>query len=92
VSNSEDTKKVRRMLSSLGAPPPPDAVVGNLAISPSEQPRPRSNRTEQLNLRVPPPLKKRVRLLATRDDISLSELIIRAIALYEEKHGPAPDV
>ena len=91
MSDSEAAKKVRRMFRSLGAPPPPEAVVGNLAL-PTPAPRERSDRTEQLNLRVPPTLKKRVRLLATRDDVSLSEVVIRAIALYEEKHGAAPEV
>jgi hypothetical protein len=91
VSDSEAAKKVRRMFRSLGAPPPPEAVAGNLAL-PAPVPKKRSDRTEQLNLRVPPTLKKRVRLLATRDDVSLSEVVIRAIALYEEKYGAAPEV
>ena len=35
---------------------------------------------------------RRVRVLATRDDISLSEVIIRAVALYEREHGAAPEL
>ena len=85
-------KQLRRMFQNdLGAPPPPEAAVGNLALR-SPNSREKSDRTEQLNLRVPLTLKKRVRLLATRDDISLSEVIIRAVELYEEKHGAAPEL
>ncbi len=76
----------------LGQPPPPEAAVGNLKLKPAKPLRDRSDRTEQLNLRVPPDLKRRVRVLATRDDISLSEVVVRAVALYEEKHGPAPEL
>lgn len=91
MNNSEAAKKVRQMFRNLGAPPPPDAAVGNLErLAPAS--RERSDRTEQLNLRVAPALKRRVRLLASRDDISLSEVVVRAIALYEEKYGAAPEV
>ncbi|MFN0218241.1 MAG: hypothetical protein ACKVP4_05425 [Hyphomicrobium sp.] len=92
MSNSEAAKKVQRMFRNLGAPPRPDGVAGNLALRAQTGAKEKSDRTEQLNLRVPLSLKKRVRLLATRDDISLSEVIIRAVALYEEKHGAAPEL
>ena len=86
-------KQLRRMFhNELGTPPPPEAAVGNLALRAPMSATEKSDRTEQLNLRVPLSLKKRVRLLATRDDISLSEVIIRAVALYEEKHGAAPEL
>jgi len=79
-------KKVQRMFRNLGAPPPPSAAAGNLAL-PAPEARERSDRTEQMNLRVPLGLKKKVRRLATRDEISLGEVVIQAIALYEEKYG-----
>lgn len=91
MSKGEAARKVQRMFRNLGPPPPPEGAGGNLAL-PARLLAERSDRTEQLNLRVPPSTKKRVRLLATRDDISLSELIIRAVALYEEKHGAAPEL
>ena len=80
MSESESAKKVKRMFRDLGAPPPPEAATGNLSL-PAPVPREKSDRTEQLNLRVPPSLKKRVRVLAARDGLSLSEVIIRAVDL-----------
>ena len=91
MSDNDAKKKVKRMFASLGTPPLPQATVGSLLLR-SPQAREKSDRTEQLNLRVPPNLKKRIRLLATRDDISLSEVIIRAVELYEEKYGAAPEI
>jgi hypothetical protein len=44
----------------------------------------------QLNLRVPEEIKDRVRILAARDRIEMSQVVIEAIALYEAKYGPAP--
>ena len=92
-----DSKSARKQLqrmfhNELGTPPAPEAAVGNLALRAPASVREKSDRTEQLNLRVPFTLKKRVRLLATRDEISLSEVIIRAVALYEEKYGAAPEL
>ncbi len=89
---SEDSReRLKQMFEDLGTPPPPTATLGNLTM-PASQRREKSDRTEQLNLRVPPDLKRRVRVLATRDDISLSEVIIRAVALYEREHGAAPEL
>jgi hypothetical protein len=91
MSESDAAKKVRRMFRDLGSPPKPNAVVGNLTLPSPSVPREKSDRTEQLNLRVPAGFKKRVRYLATRGDISLAEVVIRAVALYEEKHGAASE-
>lgn len=91
MTKSEAAKKVQRMFRTLGPPPRPDGAGGNLAL-PALSRNEKSDRTEQLNLRVPLKFKKRVRVLATRDDISLSELIIRAVTLYEEKHGATPEL
>ena len=44
----------------------------------------------QLNLRVPEEVKDRVRILAARDRIEMSEIVIEGIALYEAKYGAAP--
>lgn len=86
-------KKVQSMFASIGTPPLPSEVVGNLVIERQGPGRPRkSEPTAQLNLRVPVTVKRKVRVLATRDNISLSEVIVRAVALYEERHGSAPDL
>ena len=84
-----DAKKT--VQSTFGAPPPPAAARANLSL-PTPFAREKTDRTEQLNLRVPPSIKKRVRMLAARDDVSLSDLIIEAIALYEDKHGAPSDL
>lgn len=88
MKKDDAAKKVKSMFSRLGEPPSPSATVGNLSL-PAPEARERSDRTEQLNLRVPAGFKRRVRHLAARGDISLAEVVIRAVALYEEKHGPA---
>lgn len=91
MKDSEAARKLRRMFRDLGAPPAADAVLNNLA-RPAPNERMKSDRTEQLNLRVPAKIKKQVRVLATRDEISLAEVVIRALALYEEKYGVAREV
>lgn len=92
MTESEAAKKVKRMFGGLGNPPPPEAAGSNLALPADAALKEKSDRTEQLNSRVPPNFKKRVRLLATRDDISQSEVIIRGVELYEEKYGAAPEL
>ena len=91
MSDNDAKKKVKRMFASLGTPPLPQATVGSLLLR-APQAREKSDRTEQLNLRVPVSVKKRVRLLAARDNLSLSDLVLRALELYEEHHGRAPEV
>lgn len=90
---SEARKKVQAVFASIGTPPTRADVVGNLELrraGPGRPPNPEP--TAQLNLRVPVAVKRRVRVLATRDNISLSEVIVRAVALYEERHGFAPEL
>ena len=41
----------------------------------------------QLNFRVPHDLRRRVRMLAARDNRSLADFLRLAIGLYEDKHG-----
>lgn len=93
MSASSSMRKVKKMFKGFGRPPGADEVLGTLDIEEARPVgRPRGEPTVQLNLRVPPTLKRRVRVLATRDCISLSEVIVRAVALYEEKHGAAPEL
>ena len=89
MSATNAVKKLQEKFSKLGSPPAPADVVGNL-----DRAEPAAKTTEptvQLNVRVAPKLKTRIRLLAARDNISLSEVIVRAVALYEEKNGSAPE-
>jgi Ribbon-helix-helix protein, copG family len=92
MSASETAKKLQQKFARLGKPPAPSAMVGNLErAEPITPPKP-NEPSVQLNLRVPDSVKHRVRVLAVRDRLSQSELIMRAIALYEDKHGSAPEI
>jgi hypothetical protein len=77
----------------LGSPPTSKDAKGNLT-TPAGPARPgrkrKAERMAQLNLRVPEEVKDRVRILAARDRREMSEIVIEAIALYEERFGPAP--
>lgn len=90
---SEAAKKVKQMFAGLGKPPRPDESLGNLELPVPvvSEPKP-SEPMVQINVRLPASVKKRVRLMAARDGIGISEVVLRAIDLYEEKHGRAPDV
>ncbi len=84
------SKKVRAMFSGLGTPPTAQQAVGVLQV-----PHVAPTKTEpmvQLNLRVPKSDKRRVRLLAARDSLSLSDVMLKGLDLYEEKFGPAPEL
>lgn len=91
--SKDAVQKVKKTFAGFGNAPSPNEVVGNLTLE-DKRPvgRPRGEPTVQLNLRVPPAIKRRVRVLAARDNISLSDVVVRAIALYEEKHGAVPEL
>jgi len=92
VSGSDAAKKLQQKFSRLGSPPPATAAFGNLQRDDAVAPMKTSEPSIQLNIRVTPKLKKRLRLIAARDGISMSEVIVRSVALYEEKFGSAPEV
>ena len=50
----------------------------------------KAEKMAQLNLRVPEELKHRLRILATRDRREMSDIVIEAIKLYEDRYGAAP--
>ena len=91
MSASKAAKVMKGMLTELGKPPRPNEIVGTL----SGEPRVPAQRVEeasvQLNLRVPASVKHRVRVLAARDDLTLSELVTRALDLYEQANGKRDD-
>ena len=91
MSGSDAAKKLQQKFSRLGAPPASNDTKGNLGRAEAVAPSKASEPSVQLNVRVAPKLKTRIRMLAARDDLSLSEVIVRAVALYEEKHGSAPE-
>jgi hypothetical protein len=91
MSASDAAKRVREKFLRLGQPPAPSEILGNLDRVEPEALR-KGESSVQLNLRVPESVKHRVRVLAVRDRLSLSEVVMRAIDLYEDKHGSAPEL
>ena len=90
---SDAAKKVKRMFSGIGRPPLPEEVVGNLNLpAPRRDLAMQREPMVQVNVRLPVSVKKKVRLLAARDGISITDLFLEALELYEERHGTAPDV
>ncbi len=80
--------------SKLGTPPAAADVLDNLQQIEPAKPRrgrkPKPEKMQQLNLRVPQVVKDRLRLLAARDRRDMSLIVIEAIGLYEAKFGAAP--
>ena len=89
---SDARKKVKSMFERMGEPPSADMVVGNLEIAHANPTgRAKTEPSTQLNLRVPVSTKRRVKVLAARDSVTAAEVVMRALKLYEEKHGPVPE-
>lgn len=87
MSAPKATKAMKGLLAELGEPPRPDEIVGTLQSDEPKIPMQRAEEASvQLNLRVPASVKHRVRILAARDDVTLSELVTRALDLYEQHH------
>jgi hypothetical protein len=89
-----DTARRLREKFRMGSPPSAGDTTANLS-SPVPAARRggrkrKAERMAQLNLRVPEDVKDRVRILAARDRIEMSDVVIEAIGLYEEKYGAAP--
>ena len=51
-----------------------------------------TDRIVQLNLKVPAPLKRRMKHLAARDDVNLATLLARMVDRYESLHGTLPPI
>lgn len=86
-------QEIKGKLGSLGAPPAANNASGSLLTpeTPRRGGRPRKTvKMAQLNLRVPEEIKNRVRLLAARDGIEMSQVVTEAVALYEAKYGAVP--
>ena len=88
---SDARKKVKSMVERIGEPPSADMVVGNLEITHAAPGGRKTEPSTQLNLRVPVSAKRRVKVLAARNSLTAAEVVMRALELYEEKHGPIPE-
>ena len=70
----------------LGEPPEADEIPGSL--SRAERARERgAEALAQLNFKVLPRTKKKIKQLAARDDITLLEMFDRMLELYEREYG-----
>lgn len=86
---SDAAKRLKRHFLGV-SPPTAESAVNNLTRTVGRPPRPRSEPSVQFNLRLPMSAKKRIRLLAARDSITMSDVVLRGIDLYEEKNGTLP--
>jgi hypothetical protein len=72
----------------IAEPPQPSDLPGSL--SRAEQGRAHSSGEEalsQLNFKIPNRLKKRIKQLAVRDNITLLTMLAHMVELYEKEHG-----
>jgi hypothetical protein len=84
---SDPAKQLKRRFLGDAQPPPADAALANLSRGPGRPARERGEPSVQFNLRLPASGKKKIRMLAARDSVSMSEVVMRAIELYEKAHG-----
>ena len=90
MSANDAARRVREKFK-LGRPPSAENAKSLFSAGPARPGRKRkAEMMAQLNLRVPQLVKDRVRILAARDRIEMSEVIMEAIELYEAKYGAAP--
>jgi hypothetical protein len=91
--SAKDAARIIKDKFKSAAPPGPRETKGSLALGALPR-RPGRKRKAaimaQLNLRVPEDVKQCVRILAARDRIEMSDVVIEAVALYEAKYGAAP--
>lgn len=87
---SDAAKSLRRHLLGGLQPPTPEATLANLGRRPGRKSKHPSEPSVQFNLRLPASVKKRIRLLAARDNVSMSDIVLRGVDLYEDKHGKLP--
>lgn len=89
MSGEDEAKALLEIFREHATPPKKSETKGLLTKTDGVA---KGDNTTQLNVRVPEDTKRRARLLAARDNISLSDLIQTALELYEERHGRAPSV
>jgi hypothetical protein len=69
--------------------PTPDETKNTLKMPQPAVKREKSDRVAQLNLRIRPGEKKRIAIIALRENVTINEIFSRMLALYESEHGAA---
>jgi len=67
--------------------PLPEETKGNVQRTRKESLRSPKHGGVQVNLRITRDEKKRLEMIALREDVSLNEIFSRMLTLYEETHG-----
>ena len=73
----------------LGEVPTLEEARGPSGTAVGKTKRVKSDRTAQMNLRVRPDEKRRIGLVALRENVSINEIFSRMLELYEREHGRA---
>jgi hypothetical protein len=87
MSGEVDLSKLRKWIGKaeqIGDPPAADRRVQQAAIGAGR------DALVQFNVKVTPSVKKRVKQLAARDEITLTLLVARMVDLYEKEYGALP--
>ena len=71
----------------IGEPPAANEVKGHLQQSERALHRGREDNLVQLNFKIPARLKKHIKQLAVRDNITLLTMLGTMVDLYEKEHG-----
>jgi hypothetical protein len=89
MSGDVDLSKLRKWIGKakqIGEPPAPATHVGARPIESADR-----DPLVQFNVKVSASVKKRLKQLAARDEIKLSDLVARMVDCYEKEHGALPD-
>ena len=87
MSGEVDLSKLRKWIGKakqIGEPPAPDMNVAQGTV------RTGRDALVQFNVKVSAPVKKRIKQLAARDEITLTTLVARMVDLYEKEYGALP--
>jgi len=68
-------------------PPQPSEVPGSLSRAEQARGSGREEALSQLNFKIPVRLKKRIKQLAVRDNITLLTMLADMVELYEKEYG-----
>lgn len=85
MAREVDLSKLRKWIGKADTVPEPPANAGPKARGASHQ-------IVQLNLKVPAPLKRRMKHLAAREDLNLAALLARMVQHYESVRGALPPI
>ncbi len=71
----------------IAEPPEPSEVPGSLKRAEQTGQSRGDEALSQLNFKIPVRLKKRIKQLAVRDNITLLTMLAHMVELYEKEHG-----